>query len=581
MTPEIPPPSRGERFMTVVHGMGAIFTCTFFGLMVWNMLTINSQSREGTSGAFPGGSRGPFGPGGPFENKAVEPIKPDDIEERFKDVLGCDEAKTELEEVVDFLRNPDLFKKVGGRMPKGALLSGPPGTGKTMLARALAKEAGVPFFYMSGAEFEEVFVGVGARRVRDLFEAARKAAPALIFIDEIDAIGGSRREGMGESGSNRATLNQLLTEMDGFKSVDGIFLLAATNTPKTLDKALMRPGRFDRTIAVDPPDQRGRAQILERYLRDIKCQPGCVEPETFARTVPGMTGADLKNVVNIAAVAAARRGAAVVTTDDLEAARDRVQLGAERRTHVVPDAERRLTAWHEAGHALVALLSGASDPVHKATIVPRGNGVAGLVLQLPPDDRQSMTRRQMRTRLRVALAGRAGEEALCGDDDITAGAASDYQQATSLARNMVRRFGMADGALGAVDWASSSDAEGAYLSDATKARIEQETQALVDGALREAREMIRSQRPLLDRIAEQLLARDTLNGEELNALVQAHGASPGALEPLPPVQFELQVDPLSASRTAAQGVADSFAAAGAAAGIINNQQPTTAATDVQ
>ena len=406
---------------------------------------------------------------GAFKNGEVKPTDLTNFTVTFSEVLGCDEAKEELEEVVDFLKNPSKYTRLGGKLPKGALLVGPPGTGKTMLAKAIAKEAGVPFFYMSGAEFDEVFVGVGSRRVRELFEAAKKNTPSLIFIDELDAIGSKRSTK--DSSYHRMTLNQMLSEMDGFLSSDEVIVIGATNTPKTLDPALTRPGRLDRIITVDPPDIKGREAIIKMYLDKVKKSPD-ISAFTIAKGLPGFCGADLKNVVNIAALRAAMQNKKQVSEEDLEYARDRVSMGAENRSKIIPEKERRITAWHEAGHALTALLSKGSDPVHKATIVPRGGGILGLVLQYPEEDRYSQSREMMEARLKVCLAGRAAEELLLGHSDVTSGAASDFQQATSLARTMVRQYGMDEKGVGVVDYSTTMTLEGRYLSEETKQKIE-------------------------------------------------------------------------------------------------------------
>ena len=368
---------------------------------------------------------------------------------------------------------------------------------------------------MSGAEFDEMFVGVGSRRVRDLFEAAKQHAPSLIFIDELDAIGGKRSAR--DQSYQRMTLNQLLAEMDGFLSSDQVIVLGATNTPKTLDSALTRPGRLDRIINVDPPDVRGREAILQLYLSRVK-RAVDINAMSIARGLPGYCGADLQNIVNTAAIHAAMQEKDEVDTDDLEFAKDRISMGAENRSRVIPDHERKVTAWHEAGHALAAIRSIGADPVHKATIVPRGSGVLGLVLQHPNEDKYSVSRQNMLARLVVALAGRAGEEELLGHSDITSGAASDFETATSLARVMVRKYGMAEEELGVVDYSSTKEHSGAYLSDQTKEKIEEATRALLDSAYSEALTMVRTHRKELEAIAEGLLEHETLNAEQLTTL---------------------------------------------------------------
>lgn len=450
----------------------------------------------------------------------VSEVKPVDLSKQqvsFSDVRGCDEAKEELQEIVQFLKDPKRFVELGGRLPKGALLVGPPGCGKTMLAKAIAKEAGVKFFYASGSEFDEMFVGVGSRRVRELFAAAKANSPALIFIDEIDSLGGKRS--VTDRSHSRMTLNQLLAEMDGFQSADEVIVIAATNTPETLDKALTRPGRFDTTISVDPPDLRGRAQILEGYLQKIK-HDNSFGPMDIARATSGMTGAELSHLVNVAAIRAAILNKSAVSNDEIEYAKDRVMMGAENRSKVIPEEEKRITAWHEGGHALVALMleKEGADPVHKATIVPRGSGIMGLVQQQPKDDRYSMSKKQMLNRLKVCLAGRVAEELILGDSDVTTGASSDFQQATKMARAMVRRFGFSNG-LSVVDYESAETHEGAYMSDVTKQQIETEVKNLIADAHVGAKQMLVENYSQLEQIAKQLLVHETLTGEELRTIV--------------------------------------------------------------
>jgi len=356
----------------------------------------------------------------------------------FDDVAGVDEAKEELQEIVEFLQDPSKFQRLGGKIPKGALLVGPPGTGKTLLARAVAGEAGVPFFTISGSDFVEMFVGVGASRVRDMFEQAKRSAPCIIFIDEIDAVGRSRGASLGGGNDEREqTLNQLLVEMDGFEANEGIIIMAATNRPDVLDPALLRPGRFDRQVTVGNPDIIGREKILRVHMRNVPLAKD-VETKTIARGTPGFSGADLANLVNEAALLAARRGKRVVAMQEFEDAKDKVLMGPERRSMVMSEKEKELTAWHEAGHAIVAMKVPAADPVHKATIIPRGRAL-GMVMQLPEDDKLSMSKVEMTSRLAIIMGGRVAEELKFGDDNVTAGAASDIQQATRLARAMVTR----------------------------------------------------------------------------------------------------------------------------------------------
>eukprot|EP01064_Diplonema_japonicum_P035560 TRINITY_DN7758_c0_g1_i3.p1 TRINITY_DN7758_c0_g1~~TRINITY_DN7758_c0_g1_i3.p1 ORF type:complete len:408 (+),score=71.15 TRINITY_DN7758_c0_g1_i3:609-1832(+) len=385
------------------------------------------------------------------------------------------------------------------------------------------KESGVPFFYMSGAEFDEVYVGVGSKRVRELFEAAKKRSPSLIFIDEIDAIGGKRSPR--DQGTHRMTLNQLLSEMDGFLSDDKVIVIGATNTPKTLDTALTRPGRLDRIITVDPPDCRGRAAILNLYLSKVQHAPD-IDPETLAKGLPGYCGAELQNIVNIAAIKAAMDDKEQVDNEDVEYAKDRVSMGTENRSKIIPEHERTVTAWHEAGHALTAMLSEGADPVHKATIIPRGSGILGLVLQHPDEDRYSMSRQMMLSRLRVALAGRAAEEVLLGHADVTAGAASDFESATALARVMVRKYGMAEDSIGVVDYSTSEENIGAYLSEETKISIEAATRSLLDEALTDATALLKDNHLKLKAIAEALLAHETLDNMQLRSIINGEEIAP-------------------------------------------------------
>lgn len=475
----------------------------------------NDRFQEGTPANRSGFPRS--GISGMFGGGEVKPVSLDNLEVTFDSIRGCDEAKKELEEIVEFLKDPEKFHNLGGRLPKGALLAGPPGCGKTMLAKAIAKEAGVSFFYATGSEFDEMFVGVGARRVRELFAAAKAHAPALIFIDEVDALGGRRSHS--DHSTSRMTLNQLLAEMDGFDSDEAVIVLAATNTPDTLDKALTRPGRLDTTITVDPPDMKGRAEVVQVYLDKIKAD-SAVSAIEIARGTTGFTGAELSNLVNLAAIRAAVLNKAKVTNDEIEYAKDRVMMGAESKK-VIPEEERRVTAFHEGGHALSAILlkDDGADPVHKATIVPRGNGIMGLVQQQPEKDKYSQSKRQCLARLKVCVAGRVGEEILLGPDDITTGAGSDFQQATKMARHMVRQFGFSD-TMGFVDYSTADTAEGAYISDETKVKIEKEVHRLVDQAYVETKALLLSHRPELETIANNLLKYETLSGKDLEKILK-------------------------------------------------------------
>lgn len=447
---------------------------------------------------------------GILNNPDVQPQM--DANTKFEDVKGVDEAKAELEEIVAYLRDPDKFTKLGGKLPKGVLLVGPPGTGKTMLARAIAGEAGVPFFYTSGSEFEEMFVGVGARRVRDLFAAAKKSSPCIIFIDEIDAIGGSRNPK--DQQYMKMTLNQLLVELDGFKTSEGVIVVAATNFPESLDKALVRPGRFDRHVVVPNPDVKGRSQILEAHFKGIKRSKD-VDLNTIARGTPGFSGADLANLVNIAALRAASQGATSVDMQALEYAKDRILMGAERKSAVISEKNRKLTAYHEGGHALVALYTDGAHPVHKATVVPRGVAL-GMVMQLPEsDDETSITRRQLLAKLDVAMGGRAAEELIFGAADVTTGASSDLEQATRLARAMVTKYGMSD-LVGQV--AIAYDDMG-NLSSETRALVESEVKRLVTAAHERAQNILKRHEKELHALAKELIEKETLTGSQIKELL--------------------------------------------------------------
>ncbi len=439
----------------------------------------------------------------------------------FEDVAGVDEAKEELQEVVDFLKDPAKFQRLGGKIPKGALLVGPPGTGKTLIARAVAGEAGVPFFTISGSDFVEMFVGVGASRVRDMFEQAKKNAPCIIFIDEIDAVGRHRGAGLGGGNDEREqTLNQLLVEMDGFEANEGIILIAATNRPDVLDPALLRPGRFDRQVVVPNPDVAGREKIIRVHMKNVPLAAD-VDVKTLARGTPGFSGAALANLVNEAALTAARKNRRMVTMHDFEHAKDKVMMGAERRSMAMSDAEKKLTAYHEGGHALVALRVPVADPVHKATIVPRGRAL-GMVMQLPEGDRYSMSYDMMTSRLAIMMAGRVAEELIFGKEKITSGASSDISAATSLARNMVTRWGFSD-ELGTVAYGDNQDevflghsvARTQNVSPETMVKIDSEVRRLVKGGEDEARRILTGEIDHLHSVAKALLEYETLSGDEI------------------------------------------------------------------
>ena len=457
----------------------------------------------------------------------------------FKDVAGADEAKEELQEIIEFLREPQKFQKLGGRIPKGVLLMGSPGTGKTLLARAVAGEANVPFFSISGSDFVEMFVGVGASRVRDLFEQGKKNAPCIIFIDEIDAVGRHRGAGLGGGHDEREqTLNQLLVEMDGFESNDGVILIAATNRPDVLDPALLRPGRFDRQIVVDSPDFRGREGILRVHMRNKPIAED-VDIVAIAKSTPGMAGADLANLVNEGALLAARRNHDKIYMADFEDAKDKVMLGAERKSLVMKDEERRLTAYHEGGHAVCAMLVKGNDPLHKVTIVPRGRTL-GVAYTLPEDDRVSVTREQIEARLVMAYGGRAAEELVFGHDKVTAGAASDIQQATGIARRYVSQFGLSD-KIGPILIGDNETevflgrelSSRRSVSERTAELVDEEVKRVIQTAFDRAKQVLTDNRDLLDKIAAALLDRETLSREDIEVLRRGEQLPPRAPVALP------------------------------------------------
>jgi cell division protease FtsH len=470
----------------------------------------------------------------------------------FADVAGADEAKQELQEIIEFLRDPQKFTRLGGRLPKGALLVGPPGTGKTLLARAVAGEAGRPFFQMSGSDFVEMFVGVGASRVRDLFEQGKAHAPCIIFIDEIDAVGRHRGAGLGGGHDEREqTLNQLLVEMDGFESNDGVILIAATNRPDVLDPALLRPGRFDRQIVVDAPDLRGREGILKVHMRNKPIAED-VSITTVARGTPGMAGADLANLVNEAALLAVRRDHDKIFMMDLEDAKDKVMLGAERKSMVMREEERRLTAYHEAGHAICAMKVIGNDPLHKVTIVPRGRAL-GLAFTLPEHDRVSVTRQQIEAMLVMSFGGRVAEELIFGRQRVTTGASSDIQKATELARRYVTQWGLSD-AVGPIQVGSNEQElflgrdiqHRQEISQQTAELVDREVRRVIQEAYDKAKEVLTEQLALLHAVATALLERETLTREDIDMLnrgeqlpPRASGAGPAA-KPLPPTQQVLE-----------------------------------------
>ncbi|KNE57639.1 ATP-dependent metallopeptidase HflB [Allomyces macrogynus ATCC 38327] len=528
----------------------AFFLLTGISLFLDNQGIVRGHG--GTPG-LPGGHGGALGghghgpPGGVAGHEIVDALAKPTV--RFRDVAGVDEAKQELEELVDFLRDPDRFTHLGGKMPRGVLLTGPPGTGKTMLARAVAGEAGVPFFFMSGSEFDELYVGVGARRVRELFAAARRKSPAIIFIDELDAIGGKRNPK--DQSYMRQTLNQLLVELDGFAQTEGVIVMAATNFPELLDKALVRPGRFDKHVDVPLPDVRGRMQILGVHCNAINVDAS-VDVAVIARGTPGFSGAELANLVNHAAIQAAREGHATVLPRHFEHAKDKLLMGAERTSAVITAASKRCTAYHEGGHALVAMLTAGAIPLHKATVLPRGRSL-GMTVQLPELDKDNYTKTEYLAMMDVAMGGRAAEELLYGADHVTSGAHNDLQQATNIARRMVTQLGMSD----AVGMMAISDDDWAALSPATKELVENETRRLVEHAYRRAKGVLKANQDGLARLANALVEYETLTREEMERAVKG-------VEPVRRNEEEVVVPGAATSRSAraaARSAADQAASA--------------------
>ncbi|MDB2419222.1 ATP-dependent zinc metalloprotease FtsH [Amylibacter sp.] len=472
-----------------------------------------------------GGRGGAMG----FGKSKAKLLNQNEDRKTFDDVAGIDEAKEELEEIVEFLRDPQKFSRLGGQIPKGALLIGPPGTGKTLLARAIAGEAGVPFFTISGSDFVEMFVGVGASRVRDMFEQAKKNAPCIVFIDEIDAVG--RHRGAGHGGGNderEQTLNQLLVEMDGFSANEGVILLAATNRPDVLDPALKRPGRFDRQVQVPNPDIKGREKILNVHARKSPLGPD-VDLRIIARGTPGFSGADLANLVNEAALTAARTGKRFVTMEDFEFAKDKVMMGAERRSMVLTDEQKEHTAYHEAGHAIVGLNLEKCDPVYKATIIPRG-GALGMVVSLPEIERLSWHKNECKQKLAMTMAGKAAEILKWGEEDVSNGPSGDIQQASSLARAMVMRWGMSD-KIGDIDYQAAHEGYaggnigGFSISTKTKELIEQEVKKLIDAGYAQALSILKKKKKEFERLAQGLLEYETLTGDEINKIIKGQKLS--------------------------------------------------------
>jgi cell division protease FtsH len=451
----------------------------------------------------------------------------------FADVAGIDEAREELQEIVEYLKDPGKFARLGGKIPKGALLVGPPGTGKTLLARAIAGEAGVPFFTISGSDFVEMFVGVGASRVRDMFDQAKKSAPCIVFIDEIDAVGRHRGAGLGNGNDEREqTLNQLLVEMDGFEANEGIIIIAATNRPDVLDPALLRPGRFDRQVVVPRPDIDGREQILGVHMKKVPLAPD-VDARVIARGTPGFSGADLANLVNEAALLAARKGKRLVAMQEFEDAKDKVLMGTERKSMVMTEDEKRMTAYHEAGHAVVALHEPASDPIHKATIIPRGRAL-GLVMRLPERDSYSYHRDKMYANLAVSMGGRVAEEVIFGYQKVSSGASSDIQYATQLARDMVTRWGMSD-ALGPLQYAEPEEEvflgysvnRTRHMSNETAQQIDKEIRRIVEEGYDRAKHVLDVHRDELEKLAQALLEYETLSGDEIKKVIAGEAIDRG------------------------------------------------------
>ena len=471
-----------------------------------------------------GGSKGAMG----FGKSKAKMLTETQGRVTFEDVAGVDEAKQDLEEIVDFLKDPQKYQRLGGKIPHGVLLVGPPGTGKTLLARAVAGEAEVPFFTISGSDFVEMFVGVGASRVRDMFDQAKKNAPCIIFIDEIDAVGRHRGAGLGGGNDEREqTLNQLLVEMDGFEANEGIILIAATNRPDVLDPALLRPGRFDREVVVPNPDVSGREKILKVHVKKVPLAEN-VDLKVLARGTPGFSGADLMNLVNEAALMAARRNRRLVTHQEFEDAKDKVMMGAERRSTAMTQEEKELTAYHEAGHAIVALNVPSSDPVHKATIIPRGRAL-GMVMQLPEGDRYSMSYKYMISRLAIMMGGRVAEELKFGKDNITSGASSDIEQATKLARAMITQWGFSD-KLGRVSYGENqqevflghSVAQSKNVSEETAQTIDEEVRRLIDDAYDDATKILKKKKKDWEALSQGLLEYETLSGEEIAELLKGN-----------------------------------------------------------
>ncbi|KAG0163857.1 hypothetical protein DFQ30_010867 [Apophysomyces sp. BC1015] len=486
--------ARGYILWRALRWVGVTFTYAFCLLTVLSLALENSGLLKTTTA-----------PQTEYEPSSQQAVK-------FDDVQGCDEAKQELEELVQFLKNPHRFTELGGKLPKGVLLTGPPGTGKTLLARAVAGEAGVPFFFMSGSEFDEMYVGVGARRVRELFAAARRKAPSIVFIDELDAIGSKRNPK--DSTYMKQTLNQLLVDLDGFSQSEGVIFIAATNFPELLDKALVRPGRFDRMVNVPLPDVRGRMQILQHHMKTVLMEVD-VDVSLIARGTPGFSGAELANLVNLAAIQASREGVKEVGMKHMEFAKDKIIMGAERRSAVITDESKRLTAYHEGGHALVAYYTPGAMPLHKATIMPRGRAL-GMTVQLPEMDKDSFTRKEFLAQLDICLGGRVAEQFIFGEENVTSGAHSDIVKATEIAKRMVRHYGMSD-KVGPVDY---DDEDMQLMSAETKLLIESEIKSLVLRAEERARSVLKDHADELHLLAKALVEYETLSQQEIVDVIQ-------------------------------------------------------------
>lgn len=490
-----------------------LFSTILFTVVVGLMWVMGAAALQKYVGSLGGIGASGVGSSSTYAPKDLnKEIMPEKNVKTFKDVKGCDDAKQELEEVVEYLKNPTKFTRLGGKLPKGILLTGAPGTGKTLLAKAIAGEAGVPFFYRAGSEFEEMFVGVGARRVRSLFQAAKKKAPCIIFIDEIDAVGSTRKQWEGHT---KKTLHQLLVEMDGFEQNEGIILMAATNLPDILDPALTRPGRFDRHIVVPSPDVRGRQDILELYLQD-KPLADDVDVKAIARGTPGFNGADLANLVNIAAIKAAVEGVDKLTASQLEFAKDRIIMGTERKTMFISEESKKLTAYHESGHAIVALNTDGAHPIHKATIMPRGSAL-GMVTQLPSHDETSISKKQLLARLDVCMGGRVAEELIFGEDSVTTGASNDLHTATELAQYMVSTCGMSD-AIGPVFVKERPGSE-------MQSRIDAEVVKLLRDAYDRVKQLLKKHESALHTLANALLEYETLGSDDIKQILNPQGGA--------------------------------------------------------